>query len=481
MFAGGLGLALLLNQRLPGRAFFRAAYFLPVVTSWVVVALVWKWLLNPTNGLVNSLLGALGRPQPGWWTDPTWALPAVILASAWKDLGFVMVIMLAGLQAIPQDILRGRPHRRRQRLAAVLAGHPAAAVPSTFFVVVISLINGFQVFDQVYVMTGGGPSGASQVVVGQIYDLTFRYGRAGEASALSWILFAVILRHHRAPDARPTPVGALCVAPSPSWRLRALSPSARAIMLVPFLWTVITSITPTATWPAARRSFVKTRRWPPTGSCSTRCRCGGSCSTRSGSRSPSTAVPAGHRRRWPRTASPGWHFRGKGIVFGFYLATLMVPLQVLVVPLFIEMKTLNLQDTYLSLLAPSIASAFGVFLLRQAVESVPRDLDEAATIDGAGHLRIFTTIVLPLIRPALATVAVFAFMGSWNSFLWPLVVIRSPEFMTLPLGLSTLQGQFTTDWDVVMAGSVFSIVPIAIVYLLAQRHIIAGIAHTGIK
>jgi multiple sugar transport system permease protein len=171
----------------------------------------------------------------------------------------------------------------------------------------------------------------------------------------------------------------------------------------------------------------------------------------------------------------------KNVVFGFYLATLMVPLQVLVVPLFIEMKTLNLQDTYFALLAPTIASAFGVFLLRQAVTAVPLELDEAATIDGAGHLRIFTTIVLPLIRPALATVAVFAFMGSWNSFLWPLVVIRSPEFMTLPLGLSTLQGQFTTQWDVVMAGSVVSIVPIAIVYLLAQRHIIAGVAHTGIK
>jgi len=174
-------------------------------------------------------------------------------------------------------------------------------------------------------------------------------------------------------------------------------------------------------------------------------------------------------------------FTGKNVVFALYLATLMVPMQVLVVPLFIEMKTLNLQDTYMALLAPSIASAFGVFLLKQAVEGVPRELDEAATIDGAGHLRIFATIIVPLIRPGLATVAVFAFMGSWNSFLWPLVVIRSPEFMTLPLGLSTLHGQFTTEWDVVMAGSVFSIVPIAIVYLLAQRHIIAGVAHSGLK
>ncbi|MGW6200928.1 carbohydrate ABC transporter permease [Kribbella sp. NPDC055110] len=193
VYAGGLALALVLNQRLKGRAFLRATYFLPVVTSWVVVALVWKWLLNPANGLVNQVLGFVGLPEPGWWTDPQWALPAVILSSAWKDLGFVMVILLAGLQAIPSDV-----HE-----AAVVDGASAwqrfwritlpLLSPSTFFVVVISLINGFQVFDQVYVMTGGGPAGSSQVVVGQIYDLTFRYGRAGEASALSWILFALIL------------------------------------------------------------------------------------------------------------------------------------------------------------------------------------------------------------------------------------------------------------------------------------------------
>lgn len=193
VYAGGLALALLLNQRLRGRSMFRAAFFLPVVTSWVVVALVWKWLLNPTNGLVNTVLGAVGLPQPGWWTDPTWALPAVILSSAWKDLGFVMVIMLAGLQAIPTDVLEAawadgaNAWQRFWRITLPLLS------PSTFFVVVISLINGFQVFDQVYVMTGGGPSGSSQVVVGQVYDLTFRYGRAGEASALSWLLFAVIL------------------------------------------------------------------------------------------------------------------------------------------------------------------------------------------------------------------------------------------------------------------------------------------------
>ena len=193
VYGGGLALALLLNRAFPGRSFFRAAYFLPVVTSWVVVALVWQWLLNPSNGLVNSVLALLHLPQPGWWTDPAWALPSVVLASAWKDLGFVMVIMLAGLQAIPaelQEAARVDGANAWQRFRSITL--PLLS-PSTFYVVVISLINGFQVFDQVYVMTGGGPAGASQVVVGQVYELTFRYGRAGEASALSWVLFAVVL------------------------------------------------------------------------------------------------------------------------------------------------------------------------------------------------------------------------------------------------------------------------------------------------
>jgi multiple sugar transport system permease protein len=252
------------------------------------------------------------------------------------------------------------------------------------------------------------------------------------------------------------------------------------IMLFPFLWTVITSITPSGslsngpslivedpTLDAYRTLMESMPIW------------------RIIANSFGIAVVATLLQMITGSmAAYGFsrlQFKGKGVVFAAYLATLMIPLQVLVVPLFIQMTRLHLNDTYFALLAPTIASAFGIFLLRQAVDGVPRELDEAATLDGAGHLRIFGQIVLPLVKPALATLAVFAFMGSWNSFLWPLVVIRSPELMTLPLGLSTLQGQFTTQWDVVMAGSVVSILPIAIVYMFAQRHIIAGMSHTGLK
>lgn len=253
-----------------------------------------------------------------------------------------------------------------------------------------------------------------------------------------------------------------------------------AVMLFPFLWTVVTSITPSGSLSGGPSLVVED---PTLDAYRTL-----------GASLPIWRIVANSflvaiastvlqlvTASMAAYAFGRMEFKAKPVVFAAYLATLMIPLQVLVVPLFIQMTRLQLNDTYFALLAPTIASAFGIFLLRQAVEGVPRELDEAATLDGAGHLRIFATVIMPLVRPALATLAVFAFMGSWNSFLWPLVVIRSPELMTLPLGLATLQGQFTTQWDVVMAGSVVSILPIALVYLVAQRHIIAGMSHTGLK
>lgn len=193
VYVGGLALALALNTRLKGRSFLRGVYFLPVVTSWIVVALVWRWLLNPSTGVVNLALSFLGIDGPGWWTDPVWAMPSIILASAWKDLGFVMVILLAGLQSINTDLYDAAKVDGAGAWRRFVSVTLPLLSPSTFFVLVISLINGFQVFDQVFAMTGGGPGRSTQVVVQQVYDLTFRYGAAGEASALSWMLFAVIL------------------------------------------------------------------------------------------------------------------------------------------------------------------------------------------------------------------------------------------------------------------------------------------------
>ncbi|MCR6711306.1 MAG: carbohydrate ABC transporter permease [Demequina sp.] len=174
-------------------------------------------------------------------------------------------------------------------------------------------------------------------------------------------------------------------------------------------------------------------------------------------------------------------FRGRGVVFALYLATMMIPGQVLLVPQFVIMKNLGLIDNYVGVIIPSIATAFGVFLVKQGMDAIPRELDEAAELDGASHFQTFLRIVLPNAGPSIATLAVFAFMGSWNNFLWPLVILRSEEKQTLPLALAGLQGQYTTDWDVMMAGSVISILPMLAIYIFAQKYVVRGIASSGIK
>src|SRR5262245_14621729 len=174
-------------------------------------------------------------------------------------------------------------------------------------------------------------------------------------------------------------------------------------------------------------------------------------------------------------------FRGSTVVFVLYLATMMIPMQVIIVPLFIEMRYLGLVDSYAGLLLPTLVSSFGVFMLRQAFLALPKELDEAAYVDGAGHLRVFAQVLLPLVAPALATFAVFAFMSSWNAFLWPLVIAQTEAHMTLPVGLSLLLGRYNPAWNVIMAGSALSALPILALYVVAQRYVVRGITYTGIK
>jgi len=174
-------------------------------------------------------------------------------------------------------------------------------------------------------------------------------------------------------------------------------------------------------------------------------------------------------------------FPGKTIAFFIVLATLMVPYQITLVPLFQTVFDLHWLDTYQGLIVPRATSAFGIFLLRQFFMSVPRDLDAAARIDGASEFRIYWSVMLPLARPALATLAVFHFMNNWNDFLWPLVVTSSDTMRTIPAGLTLFSGQYVIDHGVLMAGATISLLPLAIAFFFAQRYFVQGIATTGIK
>jgi multiple sugar transport system permease protein len=174
-------------------------------------------------------------------------------------------------------------------------------------------------------------------------------------------------------------------------------------------------------------------------------------------------------------------WRGRDNVFLVFLATLMIPQEVLVVPMFLVMRQLGWVDSYQALIFPWAFTAFGTFLLRQFFLTIPQEIEESARIDGAGAIGVFTRILLPLAKPALAVLAVFTFINYWNSFLWPLIIINSvDQKATVPLGLQLFFGQQSTQWNLVMAASVISMMPTTALLIALQKHLVRGIATSGL-
>jgi multiple sugar transport system permease protein len=174
-------------------------------------------------------------------------------------------------------------------------------------------------------------------------------------------------------------------------------------------------------------------------------------------------------------------FPGRRLIFGILLATLFLPGIMFLVPNFLTVARLGLLNNFGGVIIPALAGVFGVFFMRQFFESIPKELEEAAEIDGANRFQIFYQIALPLSKPALATLAVITFLGSWNDFLWPLLILKSPDLQTLPVGLATLQGAYTSEYGVMMAGAVIVAIPVLVIYAALQRFIVESVASTGIK
>jgi len=175
-------------------------------------------------------------------------------------------------------------------------------------------------------------------------------------------------------------------------------------------------------------------------------------------------------------------FRGSKVIFGAFIAIMMVPYTVIVIPIFVMFSKLGLIDTHLALILMTFAyMPMGVFLCRQFIMSLPNDLFDAAVIDGASYTRIFFTIVLPLIKPAIASLAIFSFLWNWNSYFTPMIFLTSQEKFTVPLLLQMFKGKHSTDWSLIMAASTISVLPALIVYLFGQKYIVEGITITGMK
>lgn len=196
---------------------------------------------------------------------------------------------------------------------------------------------------------------------------------------------------------------------------------------------------------------------------------------------------SGHALLVLTTATPAAYalarleFRGRKALFGLIVATLFVPPVILLVPNFLVVNDLAWVDSLPAVIVPGAAGAFGVFFLRQFFLSLPAELEEAAQLDGCNRWQIFARVVLPLAKPALTTLAVLAFLANWNDFLWPLYVLLSPDSLTLPAGLATFQGANNVRYDLLMAGAVIASLPVMLLYLVAQRWVIAGVSRSGLK
>ncbi|MCI1965831.1 MAG: sugar ABC transporter permease [Oscillospiraceae bacterium] len=194
MLVVSLCVASILNSKARGVGVFRVVYYIPVITSWVAGSLIWKWVLNPQYGILNSMLASIGIQGPQWLQSSQWAMPAIVLASVWKDMGYFGLMLLSGLQGINREYYEAAAIDGAGKIKQFFRITLPLLTPTIFFVLIISLINSFQIFPQVVIMTpDGGPAGSTMVMVERIYKYGFKYYEMGTASAFSWILFLIIM------------------------------------------------------------------------------------------------------------------------------------------------------------------------------------------------------------------------------------------------------------------------------------------------
>lgn len=175
------------------------------------------------------------------------------------------------------------------------------------------------------------------------------------------------------------------------------------------------------------------------------------------------------------------NFKGKNTIFLLIITTMMIPFQLLMIPVYILSLNLGLQNTYLGMVLPHVTTAFGVFLMRQSFISLPEELDESARMDGANSFQIWLRVLMPLVKPSIVTLTIFTFVSAWGDFLWPLIIVNEQSMYTLPLGLNMLSGTFTSDWRLIAAGAIISMIPILIVFFSLQRFFIGGTMKGAIK
>ncbi len=586
--------AVVLNGRIRARGFFRSVFFYPVLLSPIVVALIWRWMLQE-NGLFNAVIVGLGGEKMRFLTDRNWARFWVVMVSVWSLMGFYTLILLAGLQAIPADLYEAAAIDGASSWRSFRSITLPLLAPTMLVVIVLSTIRAVQIFDVVFAFTGGGPGSATLYIVHYIYNNGFAspFREYGLAAATSLVMASVLivltilqirlqgtgleeeesnagglgipgvitnLWHSLQNLLRPLldllqrvldAVGSLLSWMFGTDRRRSFFTYGYlllgvVVMFGPVLWLVMSSF----------KSSGDIQRFPP----------------RFLPHHQETVVVAGYDEPLPLyqvTAENGrtrqlvqvrrvgleaqmidpadseadvikiklherepvesvyfsldnytrgiesfrfwrylsnsvivtvsatiltlfvnsmaafalskYRFRGRGIIFMLIISTLMVPLSVILVPAFLLITALGWNNQLIGIIIPTIGTPTGVFLLRQYMLTIPDELLDSARIDGASEWRIYWQVILPLAAPALAVLAIFSTIWRWNDFLWPKIVMTENEMFTLQVGLETFQGDLLLQWDLILAMTVLTALPITFVFGFLQKYITTGIATTGMK
>ena len=490
--AVALAVALVLNTGMRGLALYRSIFYLPsLIGASVAVAILWRQMFG-ARGLVNELLGRLGFTDlPGWVSDPRSALWTIVLLHVWT-FGAPMVIFLAGLRQIPAQYYEAAAVDGASRWTRFVHITLPLLTPIIFFNLVLQTINAFQSFTQAFVVSGGtgSPSDSTLFYTLYLYQRGFGDFDMGYASAMGWVLLLIVAAFtavnfalSRRWVSTMTDSGPLRLITRVTRHLVLIAVA--IVMIYPLLWMIASALRPSDEifhvpgllppggevgnyvqgWTALRRPFstyLLNSTLLVIG-----CVIGNlvSCAL--------TAYAFARMRFW-----------GRQVCFAVMLGTIMLPVHVVIVPQYILFSQTGWVNTMVPLVLPKFLAtdAFFVFLMVQFIRGIPRELDEGARIDGCGHVRIFSRIILPLMTPALATTAVSTTIWLWNDFFASLIYLTSPDKFTVPLALRAfLDAEGSSEWGPMFAMSVLSLLPMFLVFLVGQRFLVRGIATTGLR
>ena len=505
------------NQSLKLKPFWRLVFFSPIVTSVVAAALTFKMILNSEFGLLNYAISFIGIEPINWVESSSTSKWSVMMLVVWRWTGLTCIYFLAGLQFIDRTLYEAA------KIDGATAWHqfwyvtlPQLA-PVTLFVCIIVSIGSFQIFEDVFVMYSGNdvPTHAKSMVV-YILERGFQQLKLGFGSSIGVFMFICIfiisLLQFRTfasnldQDAKKSFIERILspiidfianIFPIQSGNTnKSLSPVISKISLN-FIITIIGLITLIPYFfmiTSSLKSTAEIMAWPPI----------------IWSKNPNWENVTNLFTEFPANlwifnsfvvaiavtvltvflctlagyAFAKYSFKGKNKLFIFMVATAMIPFPIIMIPLYVLVGRMGMNDTLLGLIIPFVAPAIGIFMMRQFITSVPDELIQAARADGAGEFRIFWQIVVPLVWPGIATLSIITYVNSWNSFLWPLIILRDDLNYTIPLGMTEVfalsVGQ-EPQYGQAMAFATLTTIPIIIIFSFVQKYYIAGLSAGAVK